>query len=289
MKTWTPADMPDLSGKTAIVTGANSGIGLPTALELARHGARVIVATRSAAKGGAAVEEIRRAVPGAEVEHGTLDLADLASVRSFAAGVDRVDLLVNNAGVGMIPRQLTRDGFEMQFGTNHLGHFALTGLLLPLLLSRPGARVVNVSSDAHKVGKLDFDDLGLERGYKKMSSYGRSKLANLLFTLELQRRAQRSQVDLVSVATHPGVTATNFFTLGPLQPLMGVLLKSAAAGAVSSLYAATSPEIHGGEFVGPKTQLLTPSQAARSEELAAELWEVSTRLTGVRFEQITYS
>ncbi|MEU4233161.1 oxidoreductase [Nonomuraea sp. NPDC026600] len=289
MSTWTPADMPDLSGKTAIVTGANSGIGLPTALELARHGARVIMATRSAAKGGAAVEEIRRAVPGAEVEHGTLDLADLASVRSFAAGVDRVDLLVNNAGIGMVPRQLTRDGFELQFGTNHLGHFALTGLLLPLLLSRPGARVVTVSSDAHKMGKLDLDDLGLERGYKKMSSYGRSKLANLLFTLELQRRAQRSQVDLVGVATHPGVTATNFFTLGPLQPLMGVFLKSAAAGAVSSLYAATSPEIHGGEFVGPKTQLLTPSEAARSEKLAADLWDVSTRLTGVRFEEITYS
>ncbi|MEU7748523.1 oxidoreductase [Nonomuraea sp. NPDC049158] len=288
MSTWTPADMPDLSGKTAIVTGANSGIGLPTALELARHGARVVVATRSAAKGGAAVEEIRRAVPGAQVEHGTLDLADLASVRSFAAGVDRVDLLVNNAGVGMIPRQLTRDGFEMQFGTNHLGHFALTGLLLPLLLSRPGARVVNVSSDAHKMGTLDLDDLGLERGYKKMNSYGRSKLANLLFTLELQRRAQRAQVDLISVATHPGVTATNFFNVGPLQPLVGVFLKGAAAGAVSSLYAATSPEIHGGEFVGPKTRLLTPSEAARSEQLAADLWEVSTRLTGVRFEEITY-
>ncbi|SDL03762.1 oxidoreductase [Nonomuraea jiangxiensis] len=288
MTSWTPADMPDLTGKAAIVTGANSGIGLPTALELARHGARVVVAARNPGKGRAAVEEIRRAVPGAQVEYGELDLADLDSVRRFAAGVDRVDLLVNNAGVGMVPRQFTKDGFELQFGTNHLGHFALTGLLLPLLLAAPGARVVNVSSDAHRVGRLDFDDLGLERGYGKMSSYGRSKLANLLFTFELQRRARRAGADLTSAATHPGVTATNFFTVGPLQPLVKVFLKSAAAGAVSSLYAATSPDIRGGEFIGPRLQRMTPSAEARSEEVAGRLWEVSTELTGVRFEEIAY-
>jgi NAD(P)-dependent dehydrogenase (short-subunit alcohol dehydrogenase family) len=289
MRTWTPADMPDLSGKSAIVTGANSGIGLPTALELARHGARVLVTARSAAKGEATVARVKQAVPGADVSHGQLDLADLASVRSFAAGVDRVDLLVNNAGIGMIPRQQTRDGFEMQFGTNHLGHFALTGLLLPLLLARPGARVVTVSSDAHARGRIDFDDLGLERGYGRFSAYGRSKLANLLFTLELQRRAHKAQVGLLSAASHPGATATGIVKLGPLQPLMGVFLQSAEAGAVPSLYAATSPEIHGGEFVGPKARLLTPNESARSEELAARLWEVSTELTGVRFDEIAYS
>ncbi|MEV0147448.1 MULTISPECIES: oxidoreductase [unclassified Nonomuraea] len=286
MTTWTLADMPDLDGRTAIVTGANSGIGLPTALELARHGARVIAAARSEAKGAEAVAAIRRAVPGARAEHARLDLADLASVRAFAEGVDQVDLLINNAGVGMTPRSLTKDGFELQFGTNHLGHFVLTGLLLPKLLARPGARVVTVSSDAHTRGRLDFDDLSLERGYGRMSAYGRSKLANLLFALELQRRAERAQADLTSVATHPGATATNIVKVGPLKPLLALFLLSPETGALPSLYAATSPEIRGGEFVGPKLRILAPSADARSEELAARLWDVSTELTGVRFEQI---
>jgi NAD(P)-dependent dehydrogenase (short-subunit alcohol dehydrogenase family) len=288
MSTWTPSDIPDLTGKTAIVTGANSGIGLPTARELARHGAHVIVAARSEDKAAAATAEIRRAAPDARVEYGLLDLADLSSVRRFAAGVAKVDLLINNAGIGLIPRRETKDGFELQFGTNHLGHFALTGLLLPLLLAGPGARVVTVSSDAHARGKIDFDDLGLERGYGRMSAYGRSKLANLLFMLELRRRASKAGTGLISVATHPGATATRIVKLGPLQPLMGVFLQSAEAGAAPSLYAATSSEIHGGEFVGPKLKLLTPSDSARSEELAARLWDVSTQLTGVRFEQIAY-
>ncbi|GGT27751.1 oxidoreductase [Nonomuraea spiralis] len=292
MTPWTPADIPDLAGTTAIVTGANSGIGLPTARELARRGARVVVATRSADKGEAAVAEIRRAVPGADVVHGGLDLADQSSVRSFAATVgdtmDKLDLLVNNAGIAMIPRRMTKDGWELQFGTNHLGHFALTGLLLPLLLAAPKPRVVTVSSEAHAIGRIDFDDLGLERGYGRMKAYGRSKLANLLFALELQRRADAAGTSLTSVATHPGATATHIFKLGPLQPLLGVFLQSADAGAVTSLYAATSPQITGGEFVGPKLKLLTPSKTARSEELARRLWEVSTQLTGVRFEEIAY-
>ncbi|MBN6055457.1 SDR family NAD(P)-dependent oxidoreductase [Nonomuraea sp. RK-328] len=286
MTPWTTDAMPSLDGRTAIVTGANSGIGLPTALELARHGARVIVATRSESKGAEAVAAIRRAVPAARAEHARLDLADLASVRAFAEGVDEVDLLVNNAGIGMKPRSLTKDGFELQFGTNHLGHFALTGLLLPKLLARPGARVVTVSSDAHTRGRLDFDDLALERGYGRMSAYGRSKLANLLFTLELQRRAEQAQADLRSVATHPGATATNIVKVGPLKPLLSLFLLSPETGALPSLYAATSPDIRGGEFVGPKLRLITPSADARSEELAAGLWDVSTELTGVRFERI---
>lgn len=288
MRSWTPALMPDLTGRTAIVTGANSGIGLTTALELARHGARVVATARSAAKGAEALARIREAVPGAQVEHRLLDLADLASVREFAAGVDEVDLLVNNAGIAMVGRGHTKDGFELHFGTNHLGHFALTGLLLPRLLSRPGARVVTVSSDAHARGRLDFDDLGLERGYSRGGAYGRSKLANLLFSLELQRRAQRAGADLVSVATHPGFTATNIVKLGPFQPLLRLFAHAPEAGAVSSLYAATSPDIRGGEFVGPKAAMLTPSADARSPELAARLWDVSTELTGVRFEQISY-
>lgn len=288
MTAWTPADMPDLTGRSAIVTGANSGIGLPTALELARRGARVVVTARSADKGADAVARIRQEVPGARVDHARLDLADLASVREFAAGVDQVDLLVNNAGVGMTPKSLTKDGFELQFGTNHLGHFALTGLLLPRLLARPGARVVTVSSDAHARGSIDFDDLALDRGYGRMSAYGRSKLANLLFALELQRRAEQAGADLVSVATHPGATATRIVRLGPLQWLLGVFLQAPAAGAVPSLYAATSPEIRGGEFVGPRAKPLTPSPTARSAEVAARLWDVSAELTGVRFEEIAY-
>ncbi|MGP3963785.1 oxidoreductase [Nonomuraea sp. 3N208] len=289
MTAWTPASMPDLTGKTAVVTGANSGIGLPTALELARHGARVVVAARSAEKGGAAVTRILSDVPGARVEYARLDLADLASVREFAAGVAEVDLLVNNAGIGMTPRRETKDGFELQFGTNHLGHFALTGLLLPKLLARAGARVVTVSSSAHDMGKIDFDDLGLERGYSRFGAYGRSKLANLLFTLELQRRAEKAGAGLISAASHPGTTATNIVKLGPLQPLFGLFFQSAEQGAHPSLYAATSPAIRGGEFVGPKLKILTPSETARSEELARRLWDVSTELTGVRFEEITYS
>jgi NAD(P)-dependent dehydrogenase (short-subunit alcohol dehydrogenase family) len=278
--------MPDLTGRTAVVTGANSGIGLPTALELARHGAHVVVAARDPDKGAEAVRLILREAPDARVEFGRLDLADLASVRRFAAGVSELDLLVNNAGVALISRQRTRDGFEMQLGTNHLGHFALTGLLLPLLAARPGARVVTVSSDAHAAGRIDFDDLGLERGYGRMSAYGRSKLANLLFALELQRRAERAGVDLKSIAVHPGTTATNIVKLGPLQPLVRLLLRSAAAGAVPSLYAATSPDVRGGEYVGPKAKLLRPSEKARSQELAARLWEVSMELTGVRFDEL---
>ncbi|WP_431898175.1 oxidoreductase [Nonomuraea sp. bgisy101] len=278
-----------MSELAAIVTGANSGIGLPTARELARRGATVTVASRDPERGRAAVAGILRDVPGADVGFRRLDLADLSSVREFAAGVERVDLLINNAGLGMIPRGETKDGFELQLGTNHLGHFALTGLLLPLLLAAPAPRVVNVASDAHKFGKLDFDDLGLERGYGKVSSYGRSKLANLLFTFELQRRARRAGSALLSVATHPGATATNFFSVGPFRPLLKLFLHSAEDGAVPSLYAATSPLIRGGEYLGPRSKPLTPSKDALDEALAARLWEISAELTGVRFQEFAYN
>ncbi|GAA4228576.1 NAD(P)-dependent dehydrogenase (short-subunit alcohol dehydrogenase family) [Streptosporangium album] len=286
---WTPNDIPDLTGSTAVVTGAGGGIGIPTALQLAGHGARVVMAVRDLVKGEAARDAIRSEVPGARIELRRLDLADLSSVRAFAAAVDGpVDILINNAGVGMIPRRTTADGFEMQFGTNHLGHFALTGLLLPQLLARPGARVVTVSSDAHSLGKIDFDDLGLDRGYGRFSAYGRSKLANLLFTLELQRRAEGR---LLSVATHPGATATGIMKLGvltgPLNALIRLVLKPPHKGAAPSLYAATSPRVTGGQFIGPGLKALTPSPRALDESVARRLWERSEEFTGVRFEAIT--
>ncbi|MEU7986278.1 oxidoreductase [Streptosporangium canum] len=286
---WTPDDIPDLTGSTAVVTGANGGIGLPTAARLAGRGAQVIMTARDLARGEAAVKAVRAETPGARIELRALDLADLGSVRGFAAGFDGpIDILVNNAGIGMIPRRTTADGFEMQFGTNHLGHFALTGLLLPHLLARPGARVVTVSSDAHSLGRIDFDDLGFERGYGRFSAYGRSKLANLLFTLELQRRAGGR---LLSVATHPGATATGIMKLGvltrPANALMRLALQSPDRGAVPSLYAATSPEVTGGQFIGPGPKALTPSPKALDETVARRLWETSEELTGVRFETIT--
>lgn len=286
---WTPGDIPDLTGSTAVVTGATSGIGLPTTLELARHGARVILTARDPQRGRAALQAIRSAVPEATVEVGELDLADLRSVRAFAATVEEpLDLLVNNAGIGMTPRRTTADGFEAQFGTNHLGHFALTGLLLPRLLARPGARVVTVSSDAHALGTIDFDDLGLKRRYNRFSAYGRSKLANLLFATELQRRATAAGVDLLSLASHPGATATGIAKLGvltrPAGVLMRLVMRSPAEGAVPSLYAATSPEVKGGEFVGPGLKEMRRSPKALDAALAARLWETSEELTGVRFE-----
>src|SRR3954453_23763608 len=187
MPKWTTDEIPDLTGKRAVVTGANSGLGLCTALELARHGATVVLACRSAERGRAALDRIRAAAPGCDVVLGSLDLVDLASVRAFAAehGTTGLDLLVNNAGVMALPRRPTADGFELQFGTNHLGHFALTGLLLPALLDRPGARVVTVTSMMHRLGSIDFDDLDGERRYGKWTAYCRSKLANLVFAKEL--------------------------------------------------------------------------------------------------------
>jgi len=283
--------MPDLTGRTAVVTGANSGIGLPTAAGLARRGARVVLASRDPGAGAAAVERVRTLAPRAEVETLPLDLADLAAVRAFAAAVtdryDGLDLLINNAGVAMTPRRLTKDGFELQFGTNHLGHFALTGLLLPLLLARPGARVVTVSSDAHPSGRIDFADLALERGYGRASAYARSKLANLLFTFELQRRAEAAGVDLLAAATHPGFNATRIGRLGPLTGVVAAILRVLASppekGALVSLYAATSPDVRGGDYFGPGPERLEPADQARDAETARRLWQVSRELTGVDF------
>ncbi len=294
---WTAQDLPDLAGRTAVVTGANSGIGRAAAQELARAGAHVVLAVRDTAKGEAAAA----GMPGA-VETRALDLADLDSVRAFADGTDRVDVLVNNAGVMALPRRRTRQGFELQLGTNHLGHFALTGLLLDRLLAGDRPRVVTLSSNAHKTGRINFDNLQGERRYFRWAAYGQAKLANLLFTLELQRRADAHDVDLVSVAAHPGYAATNLqyqannITGLPIDRLVNKALnttiaQSGAMGALPTLYAATE-DLAGGAYVGPDgagefrghPTLVAPNGRARDEEDARRLWEISEELTGVRYD-----
>ena len=303
---WTAADIPDQTGRTAVVTGANSGLGLITARELARRGADVVLACRNTAKGEEAAAAILEEVPGASVDVGSLDLADLASVHAFAeAQSSPVDLLVNNAGVMGIPRRHTRDGFEMQFGTNHLGHFALTGLLLSKLLQAPEPRVVTLSSTAHKMGRMNFDDLQGERRYFRWSAYGQSKLANLLFAFELQRRADDAGLALRSMASHPGYAATNLQTRGPeaggiLTRLEDALMtvsnrvvaQSDEMGVLPTLYAATVPDLPGGTYVGPdgfQEQRGHPvpvgsTSASKDREAARRLWQVSEGLTGVSFE-----
>lgn len=305
---WTAADIPRQDGRTAIVTGANSGIGLVAARELARAGARVVLACRNASKGSEAVEGIKAAVPGAQIELAPLDLGSLDSIRAFgerfSAANDSLDLLVNNAGVMAAPRSLTADGFELQFGTNHLGHFALTAYLMPLLAGRESARVVNVSSGAHRTGRMRFDDLHGERSYGRWSAYGQSKLANLLFTFELDRRLRGSDSPLRAMAAHPGYAATNLqFAAVPRYEAMvmsvgnAIFAQSAEMGALPTLYAATHPALEGGSYIGPDgmfemrghPQLVETSLAARDESAAAKLWEVSEELTGVRFSFVTES
>ncbi len=293
-------EIPDQHGRIAVITGANSGIGLEAARELARAGAHVIMACRDTGKGEAAAATIRETVPDAELDVAQLDLAALGSVRAFAERYphDRLDLLINNAGVMVPPYTTTVDGFELQFATNHLGHFALTGLLLDRLRATPGARVGTVSSTAHKIGHIDFDDLQSERAYRRWRAYGQSKLANLLFMFELDRRLRASDADVLSVAAHPGYSATNLqFAATPsrIERLGSVVLnrvvaQSAERGALPTLYAATA-DIPGGSFVGPDgfqemrgaPTLVKPTRAARDPETARRLWEVSEELTGVHF------
>jgi NAD(P)-dependent dehydrogenase (short-subunit alcohol dehydrogenase family) len=290
--------LPDQHGRIAVITGANSGIGLEAARELARAGAHVVMACRDTTKGDVAAATIRKEIASGELDVAALDLASLDSVRAFAERYphDRVDLLINNAGVMVPPYTKTADGFELQFGTNHLGHFALSGLLLDKLLATPAARVVTVSSTAHKFGRINFDDLQSERSYRRWSAYGQSKLANLLFTFELDRRLRATDADLLSVAAHPGYSATNLqFAATPSRVerlgslvLNRVYAQSAERGAMPTLYAATA-DLPGGSFVGPdgfqemrgEPKLVKSTRAARDPETALRLWEVSERLTGV--------
>jgi NAD(P)-dependent dehydrogenase (short-subunit alcohol dehydrogenase family) len=299
---WTTADIPDQKGRVAVVTGANSGLGLAAAGALAKAGATVVLACRNTEKGEAAMASIRAESPSAALGLEPLDLASLDSVRDFAERFgkahDGLDLLVNNAGVMAPPRRETVDGFELQFGTNHLGHFALTGQLLGALEGRQDARVVTVSSTAHKFGRIRFDDLQGKRRYFRWTAYGQSKLANVLFALELERRLRASGSNVKSLAAHPGYSATNLQSAAPPlvdRAVMAVtnrlLAQSAEMGALPELYAATRPNLDGGLFIGPDgfeeqrghPKLVRPVKAGRNEEAAARLWSVSEELTGVSY------
>ena len=298
---WTAGDIPDQRERVAVVTGANSGLGLVTARELSRAGARVVLASRSAQKGQDAAVRIAAAVPGADVRPAVLDLADLESVRAFAAvAPDRLDLLINNAGVMAAPRRITKDGFESHFATNHLGHFALTGLLLGRLLAAPAPRVVTVSSTMHRGGTIDFDDLQGERKYSRWGAYSQSKLANLMFCFELQRRAAAAGTALLSMAAHPGYAATNLQAAGTdrfyERWFMAIgnrlFAQNAEMGALPTLYAATFPDLPGGTYVGPGgrseqrgyPKVVTAAGKAYDEQAWRRLWELSETLTGVRYE-----
>lgn len=303
MPRFTVADIPNQTGRTIIVTGASpGGLGYETALALAGKGAQVVLAGRSAGKLDTARGAILSAHPAASVSTEPLDLASLASVEAFAQRFAqahaKLDCLINNAGVMALPkREVTADGFEMQLGTNHLGHFALTGRLLPLLRRAPGARVVNVSSIAHRSGRIAFDDLQSERAYKPWIAYSQSKLANLLFTFEFERRSAAHKWGVSATAAHPGVASTELIPNGPggmgalgnfVLPLIS---HSAAAGALPTLAAAVSPEAHGGDYWGPSgfgEMRGAPKRAAampqaRDEAAAKRLWELSERLTHVSY------
>jgi NAD(P)-dependent dehydrogenase (short-subunit alcohol dehydrogenase family) len=297
---WTADQIPDQAGKVAVVTGANSGLGRVTALELSRHGAEVVVAARSAEKGKATAREIAAETGSPEPRVLELDLGSLDSIRRFAGELEgeRVDLLINNAGVMMTPQRTTSDGFELQFGTNHLGHFALTGLLLDTVERSDAGRIVTLSSNEHKGGKLDFDDLQKERSYHPRGAYQGSKLANAVFAVELDRRLRAAGSSTIGVFAHPGYSATNLQSTGPTgiaKAAMAIsnriLAQSAERGALPTLYAATAPGVQGGEYFGPdgpgefrglpkKVEAIPP---AYDEHNGRRLWEASEELTGVRF------
>lgn len=301
---WTTEDIPDLTGKAIVVTGANSGIGFEAAKAFAGKGARTILACRNLVKAEEALARIHDEHAGAKASVMQLDLASLRSVREFAeafkAEHDALDVLLNNAGIMMAPYGTTGDGFERQLGINHLGHFALTGLLIDLILETPGARVVNVSSAGHRFGNMDFDNLLFEGGkeYSPTKAYGRSKLANLLFTYELQRRFEAAGAQALAVAAHPGTANTNltrylddkwYYKL--FYPLFQGMVQNQAMGALPSIRAATDPTVQGGQYYGPDgfmqqrghPVVVESNKASHNEADARRLWEVSEELTGVRF------
>jgi NAD(P)-dependent dehydrogenase (short-subunit alcohol dehydrogenase family) len=297
-KDWTQTDIPDQSGRVVIVTGANSGIGLETARELARKGAHVVLACRSQARADEALADIRSGLPEAQIDFLALDLADLDQVRAFAALVrerfDRLDLLINNAGVMVPPAGKTKQGYELQFGVNHIGHFALTGMLFDLLLVTDGARIVNVSSTAHRFGRMNFDDLDFNaRGYNASAAYGQSKLANLLFTSELARKITEASARVRVVAAHPGWTQTNLQQHAPLfqrlNPFFGML---PIGGALPTLRAATAFDVEADDYFGPSRffelwgapKKVGRAKAAQSRANAERLWEISEQRSGVQFQ-----
>lgn len=300
---WTAADVPDQSGRVAVVTGANSGIGYEAAAVLAGRGARVVVAVRNLDKGRQAVGRIRQLHPGADVMLQELDLSSLASVRAAAddlrAAHPRIDLLINNAGVMYPPKQTTSDGFELQFGTNHLGHFALTGLLLDRLLPVEGSRVVSVASIAHNIqADIHFDDLQWERSYNRVAAYGQSKLANLMFTYTLARRLAAKGAPTIAVAAHPGISNTELMRHIPGSQLpgfawlAGLVTNSPAVGSLATLRAATEPGVRGGQYYGPSgvrelvghPVLVQSNRKSHDVDVQERLWTVSEELTGVSYD-----
>ncbi len=297
-KKWGSGDIPDQKGRVAVVTGSSSGIGCETARVLASKNATVIAAVRNPQKGGSALNKIKAADRDADVRIMELDLASLKHVRSFAAefkkNFSHLDLLINNAGVMMPPCSRTSDGFELQFGTNHLGHFALTGHLMELVLNTESSRVVNVSSTVHKGGKLDFSDLNWEkRTYKKMQAYSDSKIANLYFTYELERRLKKKGSNTIAVASHPGWTGTELQRHTPvLNFLNRFLSQDVDMGALPTLYAAVAPDVKSGDYYGPAGWLemrgypkkVESNKLSHDPEIARKLWNVSEELTGIQYE-----
>jgi len=304
---WTAAQIPALGGKKVLITGANSGIGYQAAVQLARHGAHVILACRSAEKGEQALRSLQKELPSASVELMLLDVSSIADVHRFAAEFLKrgifLDILINNAGVmALNPRQVTPEGFERQFATNHLGHFALTGLLLPSIMAAPAPRVITVASLAHRGGKIHFDDLQMAKHYKPWDAYNQSKLANILFARELARRAVGSP--LISIPVHPGVSQTSIVANGPgstdlktrvLFTFAKFLTQSDEAGALPTLYAATSPNAKPAEYIGPDgfmemkgaPVVVQPRANALDEAVGQRLWKVSEELTGVVYPPLS--
>jgi len=302
MTKWTTESIGDLTGKRVIVTGGASGIGFEASDVLASRGADLVIAVRNTIKGDKAAGKIRAKHTAASVIVMHLDLGDLESIKLFAknftARFDKLDLLINNAGVMVPPYSRTKDGFELQFGTNHLGHFALTSHLLPLLMATPHSRIVTISSIASRKASINFSNLDGRKGYNPMTFYRQSKLSNLLFATELQHRLERAQASVISVACHPGISVTNLLSRGSgketgtiMKWIMGIVAQPAGKGALPTLYAATHPDLRGGEYIGPDGPGNTKGNPILTDDavklfdsaLAARLWDVSEELTGVRY------
>ena len=307
---WTSNQIPDLHGKVAIVTGANSGLGYFTTQELARRGAVIVMACRNQQKAKAAMILIHKEVPKARLHFIKLDLASLKSIKSFAKefkqAFEQLDILCNNAGIMAIPYSKTADGFEMQFGTNHLGHFALTALLIDVLMKTPKSRIVNVSSIAHHFGKMNFEDLNSEKSYAKWAAYGQSKLANILFTLELQKRLTEVGSKTLCIASHPGYASTNLQSVGPKMENSKIgekfnawankmFAQSAEMGALPTLYAATHSPILGGNLYGPNKfwnsrgypVLNQIAKQGRKPADGKQLWKMSEEMTKIKFPDLS--
>lgn len=298
--TWTLDQVPQQKGRLAVVTGANIGLGFETAMALAAKNCDLVLACRNMEKAEAAKATIHAKYPKAKVTCMQLDLSSLKSVRAFATAFaekySRLDLLINNAGIMMPPYSLSEDGFESQFAANYIGHFALTGQLLPLIVKTPGSRIVSLSSMAHRWGNIRFDDPNFKNGYNKREAYGQSKIACLMFAYEMNRRLQKAGCSTLSVAAHPGVAYTNLTQHMPkfvnlFAPLMGIVLNNATDGALPTLYAALGDDIHGGDYCGPKDMQqmrgapikVGSNRASRDEKAAAKLWAMSEVMSGVKF------